>query len=123
MAERTGPVARWQDRGDDGRDGRDGWNDRDDDRRDGRDGGARWEDRRDGRDQYGSDARFDRPNRGDRFAGDARVGHHAGMRMVPLPDQYRSEFRDSEDVYYRFDNGRIYRINRATNMILGLFDI
>jgi hypothetical protein len=121
LAEREG-YSRDRRAGWDGRDGddRDGWRGRDDDRRD---GSARWDDRRDGRDQYGSDARFDRPNRGDRFAGDARVGHPAGMRMVALPDQYRNEFRDSDDVYYRFDGGRIYRINRATNMILGLFDI
>ena len=127
MAERTGPVARWADRDDDRRDG---WRDRDDDRRDGwkdrdndgRDDNGRWGDRDDRDDRY-VDARFDRPNRGDRFSGDARVGHMAGMRMVALPEQFRDQFRDTDQVYYRFDNGRIYRINRTTNMILGLFDI
>ena len=127
MAERTGPVGRWNDRD---RDDRDGWRDRDDDRRDGwrgrdkdeRDGNGRWSDRDDRYDGY-VDARFDRPNRGDRFNGDARVGHMAGMRMSALPEQFRNQFRDTDQVYYRFDNGRIYRINRTTNMILGLFDI
>ena len=121
-AERSGPSGRsagWQDRDDDRRAS---WEDRDDDRRDGRDGGDRWG--RDGRgDGYAMDPRFDRPNSGDRFAGDARVGHLAGMRMVALPDNFRGQFRDTEEVYHRFDNGRIYRINRRTNMILGLFDI
>jgi hypothetical protein len=125
LAERNGargPRAAWDDRDND----RAGWDDRDD--RDGRDG---WNDRRDdrdgrwgdGRDGYAMDSRFDRPNRGDRFSGDPRVGHHATLRMVALPDQFRDQFRDTNDVYYRFDGGRIYRINRATNMILGLFDI
>jgi len=104
---------RWENRDDDVRDGRK--EDRDDDDRDGR-----WDDRQA---SFGSDARFDRPNRGDRYAGDARIGHRAGLRMVALPDQYRSQFRDSADVYYRYDDGRVYRINRRTDMILGLFDI
>ena len=102
--------ARWEDRNDD-RQAR--WDDRDDDR------DGRWDDR----DGYASDARFDRPNRGDRFAGDARIGHSATLRMRALPERFRGEFRDTENVYYRYDDGRIYRINRTTNMILGLFDV
>ena len=116
--------AGWENRDDDRRDTR--WENRDDDRRDvGKedrdgDGNGRWDDRQA---SFGSDARFDRPNRGDRFAGDARIGHRAGLRMVALPDRYRDQFRDSADVYYRYDDGRVYRINRRTDMILGLFDI
>jgi hypothetical protein len=94
-----------------------GWDDRDDDRRTG------WDGRDDRRDGYATDPRFDRPNRGDRFAGDARVGHPASLRMVALPAQYLDEFRDTADVYYRYDNRRIYRVNRRTDMILGLFDL
>ena len=89
------------------------------DRRD-NDRDANWSD---SRRSYGADARFDGPNRGDRFAGDARIGTPATLRMMPIPAQYREQFRDSEDVYYRFDTGRIYRINRSTNMVLALFDI
>lgn len=77
----------------------------------------------DSRRNYGADARFDGQNRGDRFAGDARVGQLATLRMMAVPDQYREQFRDSDDVYYRFDTGRIYRISRSTNMVLALFDI
>jgi hypothetical protein len=136
----------WSDRRDGERDSR--WSDSRDGERD-----SRWSDRRDnddsnsrsdrsnrgersdrsdndrdnnwsdGRRSYGADARFDGPNRGDRFAGDARIGTPATLRMMPLPDQYREQFRDSDDVYYRFDTGRIYRINRSTNMVLALFDI
>jgi len=126
--------SRWSDRRDSDRDS--GWSDSRDsndadsrsyrsnpgavsDRRDS-DRDSRWSD---SRRSYGADARFDGPNRGDRFAGDARVGQPATLRMMPMPDQYRDQFRDSDDVYYRFDTGRIYRINRGTNMVLALFDI
>jgi hypothetical protein len=128
MAERDGYArdrgAGWDDRDDERRAG---WEDRDDDRRgwDDRDGDRRtgWDGRDDRRDGYATDPRFDRPNRGDRFAGDARVGHPASLRMVALPAQYLDEFRDTADVYYRYDNRRIYRVNRRTDMILGLFDL
>ena len=130
MAERDGYTSnrgsRWDDRDDDRRAG---WDDRDGDRRDGsenyRDSDRRagWDGRNDRRDGYAMDARFDRPNRGDRFAGDARVGQPATRRMVALPAQYRDEFRDTDDVYYRYDNRRVYRVNRTNDMILGLFDL
>ena len=141
MAERDGYArdrgAGWDDRDDDRRAGwedrdddrRAGWDDRDGDRRDGsenyrdNDRRAGWDGRNDRQDGYAMDARFDRPNLGDRFAGDARVGHPASLRMVALPERYRNEFRDTQDVYYRYDNRRIYRINRRTDMILGLFDL
>ena len=114
MAERNGaPRASWE-----------GRNDRQTaDRMDRDDGKGRWGDRNDRELAYGIDPRFDRPNRGDRFAGDARVGHHTTFRMLALPEQYRDQFRDNDEVYYRYDDSRIYRINRRTDMILGLFDI
>lgn len=74
-------------------------------------------------DRFASDARFDRPNRGDRFAGDARIGQHTSMRMRTLPREYREEFRDDENVYYRYDDRRIYQIDRRTDLILGLLDV
>lgn len=87
---------------------------------------AAWEsgDGRDGRDdRYGSSSRFEASNRGDRFAGDVRVGQRATRRMTDLPDQYRDEYRDSDEVYYRFDSDRIYEIDRSNGTILRLFDL
>jgi hypothetical protein len=74
-------------------------------------------------DRFGSKLRFDGPNRGDRFAGDARIGGRMSARMVALPEQYRGESRDDADVYYRYDDGRIYQVDRRTNLILGLSDM
>lgn len=88
-----------------------------------RDRDAAWASR-DGRDErFGSNARFDRPNRGDRFAGDARIGQRTTVRMAALPTQYREQFRDNDDVYYRSDDRRIYQIDRRTGLILGLLDM
>ena len=103
-----------------------------------RDRGAAWESRfaaqrSGGFDRYGSNgpmdmnqrfgAGFDRPNRGDRFAGDVRVGQRTSFRMVSVPDQYRDQFRDDDRVYYRYDDKRIYQIDRRTDTVLGLLDI
>ena len=91
-----------------------------------RDRSAAWDDRddRDGRDdRYGSSSRFEVSSRGDRFAGDARVGQRVSRRMVDLPDQYRDEYRDSDEVYYRYDSDRIYEIDRGNGLILRLFDL
>ena len=122
LAERSGygrsdrDRAAWNDRYD--REHRADW-----ENRYARDRDAAWEGR-DGRgERFGSDARFDRPNRGDRFAGDARIGQRTSMRMVALPRQYRGEFRDNEDVYYRYDDRRIYQIDRRTDLILRLLDV
>ena len=91
--------------------------------RDGRDRDAAWQGR-DGRgDRFGSNARFDRPNRGDRFAGDARIGQRTTYRMAAMPQQYREQFRDDEQVYYRYDDRRIYQVDRRTNLIVGLLDM
>lgn len=72
---------------------------------------------------YDSDDRFDEGNRGDRFAGDVRIGQRATRRMAALPDQYRGQYRDSDQVYYRYDEDRIYEISRQTGLILRLFDV
>ena len=60
---------------------------------------------------------------GDRFAGDARVGQRASRRMVAVPDQYRGDFRDTDEVYYRYDSERVYEINRNSGLIVRLFDL
>ena len=68
-------------------------------------------------------ARFDRPNRGDRFAGDVRVGQRHSARMVDLPAEYIMEYRANDQVYYGYDDGRIYKVARGTGLILGMFDL
>jgi len=73
--------------------------------------------------RYGSDERFARPNRGDRYAGDVRIGQQDSWRMNAMPDQYRDEYRDTHEVYYRYDDGRIYRVDRQSQLILALFDL
>ena len=82
-----------------------------------------WNDRDSRQDRFGTNLRFDGPNRGDRFAGDARVGQRISVRMLAVPEQYRNEYRDNDDVYYRYDDRRIYQVDRRTDMILGLRDM
>ena len=69
------------------------------------------------------DARFAGLHPGDRFDGDARVGQHATGRMVNLPAEYRGQYVDDARVYYGYDNGRVYQIDRQSEMILALLDI
>ena len=120
FAERTGDGhsdhdrAAWEDRYD--REHRADW-----ESRYVRDRDAAWE----GRDGFAgrSDMRFDRANRGDRFAGDARIGQRTTYRMAALPERYRTQFRDDDRVYYRHDDRRIYQVDRRTHLILGLLDM
>ena len=79
-------------------------------------------DRRDIALSTASQARFDGPTPGDRFPGDVRIGHTASWRMAALPERYRDEFRDTDAFYYRYDNQRIYRLDRHTDRIVGLLD-
>jgi hypothetical protein len=67
-------------------------------------------------------ARFDGPAPGDRFPGDVRIGQTASVRMAALPERYRDEFRDTDAFYYRYDDERIYRLDRRTDRIVGLLD-
>jgi hypothetical protein len=69
------------------------------------------------------DARFAGLHPGDRFNGDARIGQHATARMVTLPAEYRGQYVDDARVYYGYDNGRVYQIDRQSQMILALLDI
>ncbi len=72
-------------------------------------------------DRFGQDDRRDM--RGDRFAGDVRVGQRLSDRMVAMPARYRERYRDSNASYYRYDDDRIYQIDRATGLILAMFSI
>jgi hypothetical protein len=73
--------------------------------------------------QWIPDARFAGLHPGDRFSGDARIGQHVTARVVSMPAQYRSEYTDTDQIYYAYDNGRVYQIDRKTQMILALLDI
>jgi hypothetical protein len=70
-----------------------------------------------------ADPRFAGPHPGDRFNGDTRVGQHTTTRIMTLPVQYRSDYVDNDRVYYGYDNGRIYQIDRQSQMIVALLDI
>lgn len=69
------------------------------------------------------DLRFAGPHPRDRFYGDSRIGQHATARILHMPVQYRSDYVDNDWVYYGYDNGRIYQIDRQSQMILALLDI
>jgi hypothetical protein len=84
---------------------------------------AAWDSGRRGDSRFAADSRFEASNRGDRFAGDVRIGQRASRRMVALPDLYRGEFRDSDQVYYRYDSERVYEIDRNNGLIVRLFDL
>ena len=70
-----------------------------------------------------ADARFAGLHPGDRFNGDARVGQHVTSRIVNMPAQYHHEYVDNNQVYYGYDNGRVYQIDRKSKMILALLDM
>ncbi len=43
--------------------------------------------------------------------------------MVNLPVEHVIEYRDNDQIYHGFDNGRIYQVDRRTGLILGLLDL
>ena len=69
------------------------------------------------------DARFAGLHPGDRFSGDARIGQHITPRIVSMPVQYLADYVDTDQFYYGYDNGRVYQIDRKTQMILALLDL
>lgn len=69
------------------------------------------------------DARFAGLHPGDRFSGDARIGQHATGRIGSMPVQYGSDYVDTDQIYYGYDSGRVYQIDRHSQMILALLDI
>lgn len=73
--------------------------------------------------QWVPDARFAGLRPGDRFSGDARIGQRATTRIVSMPVQYRREYVDTDQIYYGYDNGRVYQIDRQSEIILALLDI
>lgn len=73
--------------------------------------------------QWVPDARFAGLHPGDRFSGDTRVGQQVTPRIVSMPEQYRNEYVDNDRIYYGYDNGRVYQIDRKSQMILALLDM
>lgn len=84
---------------------------------------AAWDNGDRGYGYHGRDERFEQPNRGDRFPGDLRVGNQVNWRMTEMPYQYREEYRDTQDVYYRYNDGRVYQVDRQSQLILALLDL
>jgi hypothetical protein len=73
--------------------------------------------------QWVPDARFAGLHPSDRFSGDTRVGQHVTSRIVSMPHQYRSDYVDTDQIYYGYDDGRVYQIDRRSQTILALLDI
>lgn len=69
------------------------------------------------------DARFAGLHPGDRFSGDLKIGQRVTGRIVGMPDRYRSDYVDTDRVYYGYDNGRVYQIDSKSQIILALLDI
>jgi hypothetical protein len=116
----------------------DGWDDRDSNR-DGRwDVDSRYDSNRDGYDDrdHNRDGRWDNDqdyqqtdNRGvvgqilDRVTGNngLRVGQRASANLGAVPYDYRSQYRDSDSVYYRSDNRNIYQIDARTQTVVRVY--
>jgi hypothetical protein len=116
----------------------DGWDDRDGNR-DGRwDVDSRYDSNRDGYDDrdYNRDGRWDNDqgyqqsdNRGvvgqilDRVTGNGghRVGQRASANLGSVPYAYRSQYRDSDYVYYRSDSRNIYQIDARTQTVVRVY--
>jgi hypothetical protein len=116
----------------------DGWDDRDGNR-DGRwDVDSRYDANRDGYDDrdYNRDGRWDndegyqQTNNGgivgqiiDRVTGNngLRVGQRASADLGGVPYAYRTQYRDSDNVYYRSDGRQIYQIDARTQTVIRIY--
>lgn len=49
--------------------------------------------------------------------GDLNVGDHAPSNLSPVPPEFRNLYADGNGVYYRYDDGRVFQIDTATNTI------
>jgi hypothetical protein len=118
----------------------DGWDDRDGNR-DGRwDVDSRYDTNRDGYDDrdHNRDGRWDNDqgyqqsdNRGvvgqilDRVTGNGglRVGQRVSGDLGSVPYAYRSQYRDSDNVYYRSDSRNIYQIDARTQTVVRIYSM
>ena len=44
-------------------------------------------------------------------------------QLYSIPQEYRSQYRDGDGSYYRFDGLRIYRINASDRVVTGVYVI
>lgn len=51
-----------------------------------------------------------------------RIGDRVTRNMYTVPYQYRGQYRDTGDVYYRYDGNLIYAIDARTNRVIGSWD-
>lgn len=118
----------------------DGWDDRDGNR-DGRwDVDSRYDSNRDGYDDrdHNRDGRWDNDqgyqqsgDRGvvgqilDRVTGNngLRVGQRVSGNLGSVPYAYRSQYRDSDSVYYRSDDRNIYQIDARTQTVVRVYSM
>ena len=114
----------------------DGWDDRDGNR-DGRwDVDSRYDSNRDGYDDrdHDRDGRWDNDqdrvaDRGvvgqilDRVTGNGglRVGQRVSADLGGVPYAYRTQYRDSDNVYYRSDGRQIYQIDARTQTVVRIY--
>jgi hypothetical protein len=63
-----------------------------------------------------------RDHRGPRFEGDFEIGQRAPAELIALPPEYRARYADDGEAYYRYNQGRVYRIERATDRIVRMLD-
>lgn len=52
-----------------------------------------------------------------------RVGDLANRNMFVVPNAYRNQYRDTPDVFYRYDGNLIYAIDPRTNRVVASWDI
>lgn len=46
----------------------------------------------------------------------------SSLRYYNVPVQYRDQYRDNADHYYRYDNGSIYQVDNRTRIITSVID-
>lgn len=101
----------------------DGWDDRDGDR-DGRwDVDSRYDSNRDGYDDrdHDRDGRWDDDEGYRQGNGGLRVGQRASADLGGVPYAYRTQYRDSANVYYRSDGRNIYQIDARTQTVVRIY--
>ncbi len=116
----------WNDRND--RDDR-SWNGRDD-RDDDDDHDDRYDRRDRDRDRWANNDRrnsqtwcppgIERKNNGCQAPGQARKGDRYNNEYGPVPTSYGQRYRDTSRYFYRHNDGRIYQIDRHTNLVVNV---
>ena len=84
---------------------------------------------RDGNWDYGTDDRYQQPARGglggmvDALLGTGglQVGQQAPANLYGVPEEYRAQYRDSSNVYYRSDGRQIYGIDARTRTVARVY--